>query len=40
MAQIESKEYSLPFMMDSRKIIKVGVNFCGKTRNIEEWIIK
>lgn len=40
MAQIESKGYSLPFIMDSRKIIKVGVNFCGKTRNIEEWIIR
>ena len=38
--QIESKEYPLPFAMDSRTIIKVGVNFSGKTRNIENWIIR
>ena len=40
MDQIESKEYPLPFAMDSRTIIKVGVNFSGKTRNIENWIIR
>ena len=38
--QIESKEYPLPFAMDSRTIIKVGVNFSGETRNIENWIIR
>lgn len=38
--QIESKEYPLPFAMDSRTIVKVGVNFSGKTRNIENWIIR
>ena len=40
MDQIESKEYPLSFAMDSRTIIKVGVNFSGKTRNIENWIIR
>ena len=40
MDQIESKEYPLPFAMDSRTIVKVGVNFSGKTRNIENWIIR
>ena len=40
MDQIESKEYPLPFAMDSRTIIKVGVNFSGETRNIENWIIR
>ena len=40
MDQIESKEYPLSFAMDSRTIIKVGVNFSGETRNIENWIIR
>lgn len=40
MDQIESKEYPLLFAMDSRTIIKVGVNFSGETRNIDNWIIR
>lgn len=40
MDQIESKEYPLPFAMDSRTIIKVGVNFSEETRNIDNWIIR
>ena len=40
MDQIESRDYPLPFIMDSRMIIKVGVNFSGRTRNIDKWIIK
>lgn len=40
MDQIESKDYPLPFSMDSRTIIKVGVNFSGETRNIDNWIIR
>lgn len=38
-SQIESKEYALPFANDSRKVIKVGVNFSKANRNIEKWII-
>ena len=30
----------MPFSMDSRKIIKVGVNFSEVTRNIDSWLIK
>lgn len=40
MDQIESKDYPLPFAMDSRTIIKVGVNFSVETRNIDNWIIR
>lgn len=40
MNQIESKDYPMPFAMDSRKVIKVGVNFSSETRNIGNWIIK
>lgn len=38
--QIESKGYALPFINDSREVIKVGVNFDGVTRNIAGWIIR
>lgn len=37
--RIESKEYALPFITDSRTVIKVGVNFSKENRNIQEWII-
>jgi hypothetical protein len=39
MQQINDKNYTLPFAVDGRKLIKVGVNFSSKTRNIERWII-
>jgi hypothetical protein len=39
LAQINDKNYALPFAVDNRKLIKVGVNFSSKTRNIDRWII-
>jgi hypothetical protein len=38
--QIHDKQYALPFAVDRRKLICVGVNFSSKTRNIERWIIE
>jgi hypothetical protein len=40
LAQINDKNYALPFDVDNRKLVKVGVNFSSKTRNIERWIIE
>jgi hypothetical protein len=40
LAQINDKNYALPFAVDDRKLVKVGVNFSSETRNIERWIIK
>jgi hypothetical protein len=40
MQQINDKNYTLPFAVDGRKLIKVGVNFSSKTRNIERWIVE
>ena len=37
--QIEEKGYAVPFANDSRQLIKVGVNFSSKTRNIDSWIV-
>lgn len=35
--QIEDKNYATPFIADSRKVIKIGVNFDSSERNITEW---
>jgi hypothetical protein len=40
LAQINDKQYALPFECDNRHLIKVGVNFSSKTRNIDGWIIE
>jgi hypothetical protein len=39
LAQINDKSYTLPFAIDNRKLVKVGVNFSSTTRNIERWVI-
>ena len=36
--QINSKEYSLPFSADGRKLYKVGVSFSSETRKVKEWV--
>jgi hypothetical protein len=37
LAQIDTKEYLLPWMGSGKKMFKVGVNFDSKKRNIGEW---
>ena len=37
LAQIEKREYALPFAHDPRKLYKIGVNFSSETRRIERW---
>ena len=38
--QIEEKKYTAPFLNDSRQLIKIGINFSSKTRNIDSWKVK
>jgi hypothetical protein len=40
LAQINDKNYTLPFAVDNRKLVKVGINFSSTTRNIEHWIVE
>ena len=40
LAQIDEKQYSLPFAVDNRKIVKIGANVSKETRNIEKWIVE
>lgn len=39
LAQIDSKQYALPFKADGRKVFKIGVNFDSATRTIGGWKI-
>lgn len=38
LAQINEKGYSLPFSIDHREVIKIGVNFSTESRTITGWI--
>ena len=38
--QINNKQYAQPFVSDSRKLYKIGVNFSNEARNIEKWIVE
>ena len=38
--QIDEKGYMLPYSVDGRKLIKVGVSFDAEKRNLGKWIIK
>lgn len=40
MEQIKSKDYSLPFETDGRKVFRIGMNFSNETRNIEKYLIE
>ena len=35
--QIDDKGYLLPYKIDNRKLIKVGVSFNKEERNVGEW---
>jgi hypothetical protein len=38
LAQIDSKEYAVPWTGHGKKVFKVGVNFDYKKRNIGKWV--
>ena len=37
LAQIDSKDYALPFIADSRKLYKIGVSFDSSTKKLVGW---
>ncbi len=39
LAQIDSKDYALPFIADSRKLYKIGVSFDSETRKLSDWAV-
>ena len=40
LAQINSKQYAVPYRADGRRVVKVGVNFDSATRTIGGWVIE
>ena len=40
LAQIDSKDYMLPYRADGKRLVKVGISFDSKQRTIAEWKIK
>lgn len=40
LAQIDSKQYAVPYQADGRRVVKVGVNFDSATRTIGKWLVK
>jgi hypothetical protein len=38
-AQIDTKDYLLPYTLDNRKLVKVGINFSSETRTLDNWVI-
>jgi hypothetical protein len=40
MAQIDTKYYLIPYTLDSRKKVKVGINFSSQTRTLDSWLIE
>ena len=39
LAQINGKDYALPFATEGRAIVKIGANVSKETRNVDEWVI-
>ena len=40
LAQINAKDYALPFSADGRRLFKIGVEFSREKRNITRWIVE
>ena len=40
LAQINSKDYAIPYISDHRKIVKIGVEFSQTEKGIKQWLIE
>jgi len=40
LAQINSKDYAIPYITDGRKIVKIGVEFSQTERGVKRWLIE
>ena len=38
--QIDDRGYLIPYLVDGREIVKVGVEFSADTRNISRWLVE
>jgi len=40
LAQINSKDYAIPYTADHRKLVKIGVEFSQTERGVKRWLIE
>jgi hypothetical protein len=40
LAQINSKDYAIPYTADHRKVVKIGVEFSQTERGVKRWLIE
>jgi hypothetical protein len=40
LAQINSKDYAIPYTAEHRKLVKIGVEFSQKEKGVKRWIIE
>jgi hypothetical protein len=38
--QINNTDYAIPYTIDHRKVVKVGVEFSQKERGVKRWLIE
>ena len=38
--QIKEKGYLIPYTLDGKRLVKVGVNFSKETRNVDRYIVE
>ena len=39
-AQINSKDYAIPYVADHRKLVKIGVEFSQTEKGVKRWLIE
>ncbi|MDD6826121.1 MAG: PD-(D/E)XK nuclease domain-containing protein, partial [Oscillospiraceae bacterium] len=39
LAQIEEKQYAVPYLDDKRKVHKIGVNILSESRTVNQWLV-
>jgi hypothetical protein len=40
LAQINSKDYAIPYATDHRNVVKIGVEFSQKERGVKRWVVQ
>ena len=38
--QIDDKGYLVPYSAESKRLVKIGVNYSSEKRTIDEWIVR
>ena len=39
LAQIDSKDYAIPYQTEGKPVVKIGMAFSQETKTLKEWVI-